>query len=125
LKDVKVNGKDKEVKEVRASDIVNDIMIAWDNMVESLSKESYADVVVHFRDVCKKFPKFHNYVETTILNTIKENFVRAWTDGVLHLGCRTTNSVEVVYGKLKKYLSNSVGDLATCWNAIDKYRRSS
>jgi len=46
--------------------------------------------------------------------------VRAWTNGVLHLDCRTTNRVESAHGKLKKYLSNSVGDLATSLGVIDK-----
>ena len=46
--------------------------------------------------------------------------MRAWTNGVLHLDCRTTNMVESAHGKLKEYLSNSVGDLATSWGVIDK-----
>jgi hypothetical protein len=49
----------------------------------------------------KKIPKFLDYVGTTILNTVKEKFVRAWTDGLLHLGCRTANIVESAHGKLK------------------------
>jgi len=40
--------------------------------------------------------------------------VRAWTDHVLQLGCRTTNRVESAYALVKKYLDNSVGDLRTC-----------
>jgi len=58
-------------------------------VVESLTKESYVDIVVHFRDVCKKFAKLLTYIETTILNIVKEKIVREWTDRVLHLGCRT------------------------------------
>jgi hypothetical protein len=49
----------------------------------------------------KKFSKFLDYVETTILNTDKEKIVRAWTNGVLHLGCKTTNQIESAHGKLK------------------------
>jgi len=63
------------------------------------------------------FPHFILYVETTVLN-LKEKFVRAWTNKVLHLGCRTTNIVESTHGVLKKYLMNSVGDLASCWDEI-------
>jgi len=59
---------------VKASDIVNNIMRAWENVVESPSKESYADVVVHLCDGCKNFPTFFNYVKTMILNTVKEKF---------------------------------------------------
>jgi len=65
------------------------------------------------------FPEFITYVETTVLN-LKEKFVRAWTNKVLHLGCRTTNIVESAHGVLKKYLRSSVDDLASCWDEIDK-----
>jgi len=44
--------------------------------------------------------------------------VRALTDHVLHLGCRTTNTVESAHALVKKYLSNNVGDLGTCWDKI-------
>jgi len=74
----------------------------WNDVVESPIKDSYASPVMRFKDVCKKFPKFLKYVEITILNTVKETFVRAWTYGVLHLGCRTTNIVESAHRKLKK-----------------------
>jgi len=47
------------------------------------------------------FSKFLKYVETTILNTVKDKFVRAWTNNVLHLGCKTTNVVELAHEKLK------------------------
>jgi hypothetical protein len=39
-------GKDKEVKEVKSSELVDNIMNTWDNVVESPSKELYVDVVV-------------------------------------------------------------------------------
>jgi len=44
--------------------------------------------------------------------------VRAWTDLVLHLGCRTTNRVEGAHGVVKDYLSTSKCDLGTCWEKI-------
>jgi len=64
-KDVKVDGKDKEVKDVRTSEIVNNIMKACDNAVKYHSKESYVNVVVRFQDGGKKFTKFLTYAETT------------------------------------------------------------
>lgn len=45
---------------------------------------------------------------------------RAWTDGVLHLGCKTTKIVESAHGKLKKYLRSTMRDLASRWDEIDK-----
>ena len=101
--------------------LLKKIMSAWKDLVESRTKDSYVSVVKRFKDVCKPFPKFLAYVETKILNTVKEKFVRAWTDKVLNLGCRTTNIVESAHGKLKKiYLRSSVWYLASCSYEIDK-----
>src|SRR4030042_3476833 len=107
-----------EGEEVKKKDLVNNIMHAWDNVVESSPEQSYIDAVMHFREVCKTFPKFLIYVESTILDVVKEKIVRAWTDKVLHLGNRTTNRVESAHGVLKNFLTNGVGDLATCWQAV-------
>jgi transposase-like protein len=120
-KDAEVDEKEvKEAKEEKHSDVVDKIMRAWKDLVKSPTEDSYVSALLKFKDVCKPFPKFLAYVETTILNTVKEKFVRAWTNKVLHLGCTTTNIVELAHGKLKKYLRNSVGDLASCWDEIDK-----
>jgi len=70
---------------------------------------------MQFRDVCKYFPKFLDYVQSAIVDTVKEKIVRVWTYLVLHLGCRTTNKVEGAHGRVKTYLTTSVGDLGTCW----------
>lgn len=48
IKDVKVDGKEKIVKEVKPSDIVNDIMRPSDDVVESPTKDSYASAVMQF-----------------------------------------------------------------------------
>ncbi|KEH19766.1 hypothetical protein MTR_8g468040 [Medicago truncatula] len=71
------------------------------------------------KEVCEPYAKFVAYVETTVLN-VKKKFVRAWTNKVLHLGCRTTNIIELAHAKLKKYLRSRVGDLASYWDEIDK-----
>jgi len=63
-------------------------------VVEFPSKESFVDVIVQFRGVCKKFSKFPTFVETTILHIVKEKFARAWTARVLHFGNRTTKRLE-------------------------------
>jgi hypothetical protein len=93
-KDVKVDGKEKVVKEVKPSDIVDTIMRAWNDVIESPRKDLYPSALMRFQDYCKKLPKFLNYVQSTILDTVKEKIVSAWTNCVLHLGCRTTNKVE-------------------------------
>ena len=73
---------------------------------------------MEFKNVCKDFPKFLTYVESTVLDVVKDKIVRAWTYHVLRLGCRTTNRVEGAHAIIKKYLSNNVGDLGTCWEKI-------
>jgi len=77
-------------------DVVEKIMSAWKEL-----EESYASGLLKFKEVCMPFPDFILYVETTILN-LKEKLVRAWTNKLLHLGCRTTNIVESAHGVLKK-----------------------
>jgi len=62
---------------------------------------------VEFQDVCNDLSIFLTYVMTT-LDEVKEKIVRAWTNHVMHLGCRTTNRVETAHALVKKYLSNSM-----------------
>jgi len=98
-------------------DVVKKIMRAWKAMVESPTQELYTNALVEFQDACSDFPLFLKYVMTT-LNEVKEKTARAWTDHVLHLGCRTTNRVESAHALVNKYLDNSVGDLGNCWEKI-------
>jgi len=107
----------KDEKEVKHGDVVKKIMSAWKIIVESPTQELYANALVGFQDVCSDFPIFLTYAMAT-LDEVKEKIVRAWTDHVLHLGCRTTNRVESIHALVKKYLSNSVGDLGICWDKI-------
>lgn len=50
---------------------------------------------------------FIKYVETTILNQVKEKIVYALANQVIHLGDTTTNLVEYAHGILKTYLLDS------------------
>jgi len=47
-KDVKVDGKDKEVKVLKSSELVGNVIRSCDNVRESPSKESYADIIMLF-----------------------------------------------------------------------------
>ena len=107
----------KNGKEVQHGDVVKKIMSAWRVIVESPTQELYANTLVEFQDVGSDFPIFLTYAMAT-LDEFKEKIVRAWTDHVLHLGCRTTNREESAHALVKKYLNNSVGDLGTCWEKI-------
>jgi len=71
-----------------------------------------------FKVVCAKFPKFLDYVEKTILDPVKEKFVRIWVDKNLHMGNTITNRAESAHARLKKYLSSSMGDFSTNWKSI-------
>ncbi|KEH27473.1 hypothetical protein MTR_5g413325 [Medicago truncatula] len=99
-------------KEVKSRDVVKMIMRAWKAMVELSIQELYANTLVEFQDSCSDFSLLKNYAMTT-LNEVKEKIVRAWTDHVLHLGCRTTNRVESAHALLKKYLDNSFTAIQT------------
>jgi len=92
-------------------------MGARDVIFESPTQELYTSALVVFQNVCNDFTKFLTYVKSTVL-VVKDNIVRAWTDHVFPLGCKTTNIVESAHALVKKYLKNSVGDLGTCWEKI-------
>jgi len=109
----------KEAKDEKHCDKVKKIGRAWRDVVNSHPEDSFAIAWLTFKEeVCGPFPLFVKYVETTVLN-LKKHFVRAWMNKYLHLGFRTTNIVESAHAQLKRYLS-SVGDLASCWDEIDK-----
>jgi alpha-glucosidase len=54
-----------------------------------------------------------------MLGSIKEKFVRVWTNNIIHLGNTTTNRVEPSHARLKKYLKNSLGDICENWEQTD------
>jgi hypothetical protein len=107
----------KNGKEVKYGDVVKKIMSKWKVIVESPTQELYANALMEFQEVCSDFPIFLTYAMTT-LNEVKEKIVRALTDHMLLLGCRTTNRVESAHALVKTYLDNSVGDLGTYWEKI-------
>jgi len=114
---------DKHVKEANdEKHCENDkkIVGACRDVVNYPTEDSYAIALLKFiEEVCGPFPIFVKYVETTVF-PLKKHFMRAWTNKFLHLGCRTTNIVESAHAQLKRYLRSSVGDLASCWDEIDK-----
>jgi len=48
----------KEVKKDKHCDVVDKIMRAWKDLVESPTEDSYASALLKFKDVRKLFPKF-------------------------------------------------------------------
>ncbi|KEH38005.1 hypothetical protein MTR_2g055800 [Medicago truncatula] len=61
-------------------------MAAWLDIVDSETEEAYIDNWTQFKVVCAKFSMFLDYVEKTILDPVKEKFVRFWIDKNLHMG---------------------------------------
>jgi len=119
----KAKGVDKDAKEEdddKHCELVKKIVRAWRDVINSPTEDDFAIAWLTFKDeVCGLFPLFVKYVEETVL-PLKKHFVRAWTNKYLHLGCRTTNIVESAHAQLKRYLRSSVGDLASCWDEVDK-----
>ena len=66
-------------------------MVVWNAIVNASTKEMYTDAVLQFRAVCEKYLNLLKYVESTILDQVKEKFVCAWTGQVMHLGHATSN----------------------------------
>ncbi|XP_058777097.1 aspartic proteinase CDR1-like [Vicia villosa] len=69
-------------KPVKPEVIVDQIMDAWARIASSPRKELYVDVVFQFWKICEKYLDLLKYVESTILDKVKEKFVCAWTDKV-------------------------------------------
>jgi len=114
-------GKDaKEADDDKHCELVKKIVTAWRDVVNSPTEDEFATAWLTFKDeVCRPFPLFVKFVEETVLS-LKKHFVRACANKYLHLGCRTTNIVESAHAQLKRYLRSSVGDLASCWDEVDK-----
>ncbi|GAU50446.1 hypothetical protein TSUD_409530 [Trifolium subterraneum] len=70
--------------------------------------------------VFEKYPNFLNYVETTVLDPLKENLVSLWTNRVMHIGNTTTNRVESQHGVLKQYVTDCKRNLVRVWDATDQ-----
>ncbi|GAU27086.1 hypothetical protein TSUD_103950 [Trifolium subterraneum] len=107
-------------KEQKIDQLLKTLKLQWNSIIDSTSEESYTTAVVEFRKVFENFPNFVKYVETTVLDPVKEKFVSAWTNSVMHIGNTTTNRVESQHGALKQYLTNCKGDLVKGWEAMNQ-----
>ncbi|MCH91786.1 otubain [Trifolium medium] len=96
--------KVKDGEKVKQTDVWKNVMNSVEDVLDSPNEEAYVDVVVQFRKVCKKWPRFFSYVEETVLDTDKERVGNVWTDKFMHMGNITTNRAESSHGELKKIL---------------------
>jgi len=113
MKDYKVKDlKSKDGKEIKSSEVVKRVMVVWEAIVNSVTKELYIDNCNRLKVVCYTFPKFLEYVETTILGSVKEKVLKFWINQVMHMGNNITNRVESAQNRLKKYMTSSMSDLS-------------
>ncbi|AES62388.1 FAR1 DNA-binding domain protein [Medicago truncatula] len=96
--------KGKNGQAIKPASVVKTVMAAWTDIVDSDTEEAYIDNWTRFK---------------TILDLVKEKFVRFWVDKNLHMGNTTTNKVESALARLKKYLSSSMGNLSTNWQSVN------
>ncbi|KAJ1399951.1 MULE transposase domain [Sesbania bispinosa] len=97
------------------------VVNAWLSIMESPNEAEYNERLRRLEDVCSGFPSFIEYVKNTWLVSLKEKFVTAWTNRVMHLGTTTNNSrVEVAHERMNNLLQDSKGDLCSCWDALNK-----
>lgn len=71
----------------------------------------------NFKKVCENLPKFLNYVESIVLNPLKEKIMMARITRIIDFGNITTNKVEYYHSRLKQYLHDkfTLGDSFTTW----------
>jgi len=110
--------KGKDGREIKTNSMVKKIMRAWKDIVDSDTEEAYVYNCNWFKEICEKWPKFGEYVESTILGPMKEKIVKFWVNKVMHMGNTTANRAEFTHNWLKKYLTGSMGDLSTNWQQL-------
>jgi len=115
----KVNDlKGKDGNKIKPNSMVKTIMLAWEDIVNSDTEEAYVENCNRFKVLCVKFPKFVEYVESTILGPVKENIVKSWVNKFMHKGNTTTNRVKYAHNRLKKYMTSSMVNLSTNWQQV-------
>ncbi|KAL5131402.1 hypothetical protein HKD37_12G034298 [Glycine soja] len=77
--------------------------------------QEFDECLKKFEIACSPWSMF---VNQTWLIPLKERFVKAWTNKVMHLG-NITNRIESTHWALKRLLQNSLGDLCSVWEAMN------
>jgi len=63
-KGAKVYKKELKKNKVKNREVVEKVVIAWRELVESPTEESYASNLLKFKEICMSFSEFITYVET-------------------------------------------------------------
>jgi hypothetical protein len=72
--------KAKLGRKLRIGEVWPNMKAAWENIVDSASEDEYNSSVNTFKERYGHWPKFIEYVESTVLGPVKDKFVRVWTD---------------------------------------------
>lgn len=86
---------------VKVGVILESIMDSLNAILYSSTGELYFECVIHFSGVCEKHLNFLKYVESTILDHVKEKIVCAWTNQVRRFENSTTNINKYTHVTLK------------------------
>jgi hypothetical protein len=57
---------------VRTGEVWANVKAAWDNIVDSASEEKYNSSLNTFKERYSHWPKFIDYVESTVLGQVKQ-----------------------------------------------------
>jgi hypothetical protein len=68
--------KAKLGRKLRIGEVWPNMKAAWENIVDSASEDEYNSSVNTFKERYGHWPKFTEYVDSTVLGPIKEKFVR-------------------------------------------------
>ena len=86
---------------IKSGVVVEKIMGAWTAILNSTIKELYNEDVINYSKLCVEYPDFLKYVESTILDQVKEKIVCVWTVWIRHFSNTKTNRVESAHAALR------------------------
>lgn len=114
----KIKGEDEKL--VKDGVLVERIMDSWNGIINSSKNELYVEYAMQLRRVCARYPKFLKYIESIILDQVKDKIVCALTNQVRHLGNTTTNRVESAHATLKNWLGSNKYDFCIDWDSMNQ-----
>ncbi|XP_058768454.1 uncharacterized protein LOC131642199 [Vicia villosa] len=88
-------------KPVMPGVVVDQIMDPWARIASSSTKELYVDAVSQFQKICEKYPDLLKYIESIILDKVKENkgdFCRGW-DTINVMISNQHNEIQTISGR--------------------------
>ncbi|XP_021817352.1 uncharacterized protein LOC110759580 isoform X1 [Prunus avium] len=85
-------------------------IMKWNVLVTSPTESDYKRELAVLQSEFSMYTEVMEYVINTWLNPLKDRFVSAWTDMIMHFGNVTSNRAEGAHSKLKRELGLSQGN---------------